>query len=147
MGNSNSRVTELFGHIERLEEHFSFRQRKCTELCADLGLQEIRAIYLVGKKTGINMRDLASGMRLAVNSLTVLVDKLVRKKYLHRVRPPEDRRVVQVFLTRKGTRVYDATTGVFLEMSRKMLSALDRSEQDDLLRLLRLIGRSGAGKQ
>lgn len=138
----DDKIDRLLNHIIWLEEAFALRQKKCLECCADLSIQEVRAIVIVAKSEEIMMGALASKMRLAVNSTTVLVDKLVKKQYLERRRTPEDRRVVRVMLTEQGKKVYEATLRVFFEMSRQMLLTLDPSEQDQLLVLLLKINRS-----
>jgi len=50
----------------------------------------------------LTMHDLSERMNLNSSTMTRIVDKLVRDKYISRTRSPEDRRVVVVSLTEKG---------------------------------------------
>ncbi|MBS4538990.1 winged helix-turn-helix transcriptional regulator [Clostridium sp. D2Q-11] len=54
------------------------------------------------KSDGLTMNELSERMNLNTSTMTRIVDKLVRDKYLVRERYQEDRRVVVVKLSEKG---------------------------------------------
>lgn len=53
----------------------------------------------------ITMNELSSLYKVSQTTMTRMVDNLVRNGYVERVRDEEDRRVVRVQLTKKGTEI------------------------------------------
>jgi DNA-binding MarR family transcriptional regulator len=70
-----------------------------------------------------------------------MVDLLVRKGYLLRVRSQGDRRQVELRLTRKGTQFFDATRSQARSTLSGRLSTLSHSERRDVESSLKLLGR------
>lgn len=106
---------------------------------ADLSMQELRVVELLGDAGPTMMRQLAEHMLLAVNSVTSLVDKLENHGFVRRTRSEEDRRVVYVELSAAGKKVYDAAVVEKLSLLRLMLGRLSSDEQEKFMTLFRKI--------
>jgi MarR family 2-MHQ and catechol resistance regulon transcriptional repressor len=106
---------------------------------ADLSMQELRVVELLGDAGPTMMRQLAEYMLLAVNSVTSLVDKLENQGLVRRTRSDEDRRVIHVELTTAGKKVYDAAVVEKLSLLRLMLGRLSSDEQEKFMSLFRKI--------
>ena len=89
------------------------------------------------------MRELAEYLRLAVNSVTALVDHLERKGFVSRRRSDEDRRVIRVGLTGTGESAYEDISAGKARFFRGMLESLTDEEQAIFLLLFRKIARAG----
>jgi DNA-binding MarR family transcriptional regulator len=110
---------------------------------AELSAQELLLVEYLGDSGPRMMRELAEYLRLAVNSLTTIVDKLEHKGMARRQRSDEDRRIVRVELTDSGREVYDGAVEEKKHFLRGMLTTLTEDEQEIFLVLFRKIARSG----
>src|ERR1700722_8550761 len=92
------------------------KQYKCVDDAAangpygELSMQELRIIEFLGNEGPHMMRELADFLKVAVNSVTTIVDGLEKKSFVHRNRSDQDRRVIRVELTADGRGVYQVTT-------------------------------------
>lgn len=109
----------------------------------ELNMQELRVVEHIGIEGPRMMRELAEFLTVAVNTVTTIVDNLVRKELVTRQRSEEDRRVVRVELTEAGRVIYRSVADVNMRLFRSMLGALTEDEQEIFLVLFRKIARAG----
>ncbi|MFO0970677.1 MAG: MarR family transcriptional regulator [Gemmataceae bacterium] len=109
----------------------------------DLSLQELRVVEFLGDQGPRIMRELAQFLLLAVNSVTAIVDNLVKKKIVRRQRSEEDRRIVRVELTTTGLQIYRAAVREKNELLRHMLTSLTNEEREIFMVLFRKIAGAG----
>jgi DNA-binding MarR family transcriptional regulator len=125
------------------------KQFQCVNAAAangphvELNMQELRVVEFLGNEGPRMMRELAEHLKVAVNSVTSIVDNLERKGLVRRQRSQEDRRVIRVELTDPGTEIYQSLVEVNRRLFRSMLGALTEDEQEILLVLFRKIARAG----
>ncbi len=67
-----------------------------------MSLQENKVIDHVGQRKSCIMREISDHLRVAVSTMTGLIDKLEEKGLVRRERTEEDRRIVRISLTEKG---------------------------------------------
>lgn len=113
----------------------------------DLSQQELRLVELLGGHGPRMMRELAEHLLLAVNSVTAIVDNLVKKKVARRQRSEEDRRIVRVELTPVGMQLYRAAVREKNEVFRHMLTSLTNEEREIFMVLFRKIAGAGWSSQ
>ena len=68
----------------------------------DISVNDMHIIEAIGEKEPKNMSSVAKIMSVTVGTLTIAINSLVKKGYVHRERSEEDRRVVLISLTEKG---------------------------------------------
>src|SRR5689334_8518600 len=90
----------------------------------ELSCQELTLVEHLGDSGPRMMRELAEFLRLAVNSVTSIADKMEAKGIVRRRRSEEDRRVVHVELTDAGHEAYRAAVAEKMRLLRSMLRAL-----------------------
>lgn len=73
---------------------------------SDLSVTEIHTIEAIGRREGRTMGEIAARLNVAVSTLTVSINRLIKKGYAERVRDQKDRRQVFVHLTKKGEKAY-----------------------------------------
>jgi DNA-binding MarR family transcriptional regulator len=100
-----------------------------TEQFAVLGAMD----YFEGP---MNITDLARWLERSTNSVTMLVDRMVKAGLVRRVRSKSDRRVVRVTFTSKGKNAIKPATQASFEVIRKILSQLSYEDRNALLSLL-----------
>ena len=88
----------------------------------------------------VRMKDLAKAVRRDKSTITALVGKLVRGGYVRRENGLEDQRTVYVRLTRKGEDLESVFREISDELLRRTWRGIDRTEQEEVMRLLQKIG-------
>jgi DNA-binding MarR family transcriptional regulator len=80
--------------------------------------------------------DIARWLERSTNSISMIVDRMVKAGLVRRVRDKSDRREVHVFITSKGGNALKPATVASLETIRKILSPISREDRSTLLSLL-----------
>ena len=84
----------------------------------------------------VKITDVARWLERSTNSISMIVDRMVKAGLVRRVRSTGDRRVVHVVNTSKGQAALKPATLESLEYIRKILSSLSHEEKSTLLSLL-----------
>jgi len=130
---ASDRLNLLDEYIHALIKRF-YLKPSVDGLAGELSSSELFVLGLLGRKSRCTMSELAAESGLALSSMTGLVDRLVAKDCVKRVRDDvEDRRRVFVELDRKGAKVYQALLESEMEMIIAMTESLKPAEQDALL--------------
>jgi DNA-binding MarR family transcriptional regulator len=131
------KARELAVYLHAVREQLHEVDKYNPETSGILSTQETYALVSLGLKNPMIMSELATALRLSLSSVTALVDKLERKKYIKRTRSQDDRRVVRVALTPEGRKFYALVEQARHKLALSILMTLDQDEQDALLRLSR----------
>ena len=107
----NKLLLQLFNDILQIEKN----AMNNTEF-KDLSITEIHTIEAIGKEGNRPMGEIANDLRITVGTLTTAINRLIKKGYVERKRIEEDRRVVVVYLTESGKKVFDEHTLFHKEM-------------------------------
>jgi DNA-binding MarR family transcriptional regulator len=83
--------------------------------------------------------DIARWIGRSVNSVSMIVDRMVKAGLLRRVRDRGDRRVVNVSITSKGENALQPATRAGWEYVRKIISPLSDEDRHTFMRLLETI--------
>ena len=118
---------------EEMFEKTAYAESQAFAKFKDLSLLQVHVIRLIEYHKPCTMGKLAKSMGLSLGSVTQLIDRLIRKDYVKRVRSTEDRRVVFAELTTKGKRVIKASKKHVDTVAQGVLSKFVESEQEALL--------------
>lgn len=129
--NINTVLVHLFNDIWELEE-----KAVITEEFKDLTNNDMHIIEAVGPGEGNNMSTIARKLNITVGSLTTSMNSLVNKKYASRERCEEDRRIVNIRLTKKGQKAYTHHKEFHKQMVNAMLENLNKEEVEILSKAL-----------
>lgn len=135
-----SPAVELLKSMRTLTRQFMDRERQNTRFFRSLGRHGEVVIILLGEYGVLTMGHIARLMGLSVSSMTVIVDRLEKAGYVTRERSHDDRRVVQLRITKKGEKIHQNALDAQVRFARLILSLLNTSEQQALLSLHRKIG-------
>ena len=125
----NEVIVDTYRSILRVEENILKRSDQ-----TDLSISEIHMLEAVGK--GKDRRrtisELAEVLNITLPSVTVAINKLMKKGYVEKVRGEEDGRIVYVSLTRQGRRIDSAHRYVHESMVRSIIRDMTESEMQAL---------------
>ena len=123
--------------LDRLQDASNLEE--FGDLTKSLSVQEFRSLEFLNTTEPPMMRELAEHLRLAVNSVTEIVDSLEQRGLAERRRDDNDRRITRICLTKKGAEASATIHSGFLFIYRRYLSALTEAEQETLLAIYRKI--------
>jgi DNA-binding MarR family transcriptional regulator len=89
----------------------------------------------------VNMTDMAAWLRRSPNSVSMLVDRMVKAGLVRRTRDRRDRRVVYVTATSKGEDMVGRANPTTLELIQELLSPLSPDDRGTFLNLFRIVER------
>lgn len=125
----NEVIVDTYRSILRVEENILKRSDQ-----TDLSISEIHMLEAVGK--GKDRRrtisELAEVLNITLPSVTVAINKLMKKGYAEKVRGEEDGRIVYVSLTRQGRRIDSAHRYFHESMVRSIIRDMTESEMQAL---------------
>ena len=125
----NEVIVDTYRSILRVEENILKRSDQ-----TDLSISETHMLEAVGK--GKDRRrtisELAEVLNITLPSVTVAINKLMKKGYVEKVRGEEDGRIVYVSLTRQGRRIDSAHRYFHESMVRSIIRDMTESEMQAL---------------
>lgn len=127
----NEQLTDTFNSIRKIEES-SLQARHGTRL----SISEYHLIESAGKggAEGKTISDIALDLGITTASVTVGVNKLVKKELLEKIRDTDDGRVVYVKMTREGRRINAGHRLFHQHMIKNISKEFSEEELDVLLR-------------
>jgi len=87
----------------------------------------------------VRVTDIAHWLERSTNSISMIIDRMVKPGLLRRVRDRKDRRVVNVFITSKGEKALKPASVAGLEFIREVLSPLSYEDRRTLVNLLQMV--------
>jgi MarR family 2-MHQ and catechol resistance regulon transcriptional repressor len=109
-----------------------------------LGNSDFRVLEVLLSKGPLPVNTIGPKVWLTPGSISVAVDRLVRKGLVVRKEQRGDRRVRRVELTRKGRALIAATFREHAAAMGKVIGVLSKKERTALLRLLKKLGKHAA---
>lgn len=122
-----------------IEELVAARRRTSTEWLrgCELSIAQAHVLATLQHHGALTVGALAESLEITAPTATGIVDRLVERDLVERVRSEEDRRVVQVSLSDTGRRVLEQMHGLGKAQVRRVLAELS---DDDLGEMVRLAG-------
>jgi Transcriptional regulators len=106
-----------------------------------LGNSDFRVLEALLHKGPLPVNTIGTKVWLTPGSISIAVDRLVRKKLVVRKEQPADRRVRRVELTRKGRALIAGTFSGHAAAMENVVGVLSKKERTALLRLLKKLGK------
>lgn len=106
---------------------------------SDLSLTETHIIEAIGIDREMTMSEVANELDITVGTLTIAINKLIKKEYVERRRIEEDRRVVLIRLTDKGIEAFKNHANFHDDMINSVIKELSHEEEIVLMSSLEKI--------
>lgn len=100
-----------------------------------------RIIELIAQHEGCAQRDLAALARIKPGSLTEVLERLERNRYVVRRRDEHDRRVIRVYLTERGRRFHAELIEQRAKFARCLLEDVTPQERQEFVRVIEKMQR------
>ena len=126
------KLVEVMFEISR----FMKQEMSYTGKLIHLSILQIQTLVFLKQNKEVSMGDIAEGFRIELSSATSLLNKLYDLKLVERRTDSDDKRLVKISLTDKGTTLLKEAMGERKKKLQKILSYLSEKEQFDLLTIL-----------
>jgi DNA-binding MarR family transcriptional regulator len=101
-----------------------------------LTLPQILILDFLNQQGESKMTDMARFMRVTTAAMTGIVERLVRDGYCIRVYSPEDRRIIKIKLTSRGSVLIKQINEQRRKMVIKIFGQISEPDRQDYLRIL-----------
>jgi MarR family transcriptional regulator, 2-MHQ and catechol-resistance regulon repressor len=120
-----------------------FIQQKIKEDVSkyDLNLSEFGALEVLYHKGPLPVQSICEKVLIANSSMSYVIENLIKKEFIEKVKDPGDRRIHIVHLTQKGVMLFDDIYPKHLEHMRSFMDVLDINEEANLQFLLKKLGK------
>lgn len=132
----NEVLVNLFRDIMDIEQ-----KAIITEEFKDITNNDMHVIEAIGIGEPKNMSTIAKELSVTVGTLTIAMNSLVKKGYVHRERGKEDRRVVYISLSERGKAAYEHHARFHKAMIESVSEHLSPEELELLVRTLTKLNR------
>lgn len=108
-------------------------EQEFLRLAGNISAAQLQIVLAVGEHSPCKMNHLAKILYFSQANVTQMVNRLIAKKFLKRVRSKEDRRVVYVTLLAKGQKVFKLNQEHVERVAREWFSTMTDEEQEMLI--------------
>ena len=137
----NAEEQELGESLVRIFENVLLTEEQSIRkgYFSDLSIAEMHTLDAIGPYEARTMTETASSLGITTGTLTVSIDRLVKKGYVERRRDENDRRIVRISLTRNGKLAARIHGKFHYVLARHILEPYSEEEQSLLLNMVREI--------
>ena len=134
----NDLLTDAFWSVLKIEERAAN-----TVANGDLSISEMHMLEAVSKdeEYGRTISELAADQQITLSSVTIAVNKLVKKGYVEKVRHEQDGRQVFVKLTKMGRKVNAGHLYFHENMVRNVSEGMTEEEKEVLVKVMKNLNR------
>lgn len=101
-----------------------------------LPLSQIETLRFIDEQQSAVMKQVADFLAITPPSATVLINRLVKLGYVHRLPDKRDRRTIHLTLTKQGSKALRQATERRYKVYKKLLGKLNPHQQKQLLTIL-----------
>lgn len=136
-------VTDFHLEVVELVKKYQFRDRK--EMVKG-GISVSQCYILESLRTfgDLSVSELADKMHLSISTITRVVDQLVKKKLVQRIKSELDKRVYICRLTQLGDSVYEESWNSIFESEKEILSNFSSEQRPLLISFLKQLNHAVA---
>jgi len=110
-------------------------------------LPQLAILDLLNRLGELSMSDMARFMNVTTAAMTGIIDRLVRDGYCMRIPDPDDRRVIKIKLTAKGSSAAKNILEQRRRLITKIFGVLSRDEREEYLKILTRIQDGLKGRE
>lgn len=129
---------ERFREYTRKLEMYLTNINSRNDCCCGFNTTQCFMIVEIGRAPGISVKELASLLRMDKGGVSRTVDKLVCEGYVERKSSKEDRRWIELSLTREGQAYFEKIEKDMNFKFKEILSEIPKEKQEQVLEALQL---------
>lgn len=131
------KLSKSLGFLLRLSQVKSFQEFFESLGEFDVRPGEISVLTVIGENPGVRQGVVARRLMIKRANMTKMVRAMEERGLVRRTIPEDDKRSIELWLTKKGSARLDTLEGPFAAHEARRVSSLNRNEEAELKRLLR----------
>lgn len=139
--NNDCCVDEVGEMIQKLVRVFQLFERDQIKIYG-FTTSQCYTLLEINKFGSLSMNEISEKMNLNSSTMTRILDKLVRDKYILRSRDESDKRIVIVTLTEKGIEAADKLNKTVKEYYKKIIENIPEGEVETVLRSVNILQKA-----
>ena len=133
---SDQMISEFHQSTSEILKVLQFRDRHESSKY-NISPTQNQALHEIAAQDGITMSDLSDRMMLAISTMTRIVDQLVKRKLVKRVKGKNDRRVCTLKLTKHGVSLLENLNVALYETQKEILEKVEPRYRGILLNAIK----------
>ncbi|MSP25838.1 MAG: MarR family transcriptional regulator [Myxococcales bacterium] len=131
----------LDGIVETIIYLYTESRRVTKERAREFGITgpQLTVVKMLEQLGSLSLSSLSEQLRAQNSTVTGIVDRMLREELVVRERSEDDRRIVLIRLSEKGTKLAQQIQIEPMEIFREGLDALPRKDAEELFRILDLV--------
>jgi DNA-binding MarR family transcriptional regulator len=93
---------------------------------------EVHILEIIGKKSGITASDIVNDMEITKGAISQIISKLFKKGLLQKSFKADNKKIQELYLTKKGAEVLSYHDEHEKELIKKLISELRRCRTEDI---------------
>ncbi len=135
MNNNYLAIDELF--INLFNKFTSIEESWIIDNKFNVTNNEIHIINKIGTMQVLSFGTLAESLKITPGTLTVAINKLVKKEYIDKLKNEKDKRAVFLSLTDKGETIFTEHRSFRHSLIKNTLMKLEKNDSRTILNILR----------
>ncbi len=137
----NSDVEEMSESLVRIFENVLLTEEKSLSrgYFSDLSIAEMHTLTAIGPYEARTMSQTAQSLGITTGTLTVSIDRLVKKGYVDRRRDDRDKRIVRISLTRNGKLACRMHSKFHRVLAKRILEPYSEEDRTRLLVMVKAV--------
>lgn len=129
---TRDQAQRLYRVFSELVRGYQFRDREGI-CCHGISVSQCYTLDTLDRSGASTMTELAGGLVLELSSMTRVVDQLVKKNLVTRVRDPHDRRICRVKISAKGRRLVQTIRAELVDEHEMILKTIPAESRDAVI--------------
>ncbi len=135
MSNNYIRDNTLHGSLIKLNKtHRKMAKREFQKV--DLTEGKPKLLDYIINNPGCSQREIATCCKIEPATATSILSSMEKEELIYRERNPKDKRILNVYLTQKGTETQKKVEKVFLELDEMCFDGFSQEERIDAINIL-----------
>lgn len=134
-------IKEFHREIVEFAKKYQFRDRNAV-ICCSISVSQCYVLETLNTFGALSVQELAEKMYLKISTITRIVDHLVKKGYVDRIKNPNDMRFKIIRLTEQGRDKYREAWREFSVSEKAILENLPEEEREKAIGFLKTLNRS-----
>lgn len=139
----NERIGKFISILHRKGQIYLNKKLKPYDVVAS----EVPILLALYKKDGMTQDELATYISLDKSAVTRIIQSLLKKNYIIKIKDQKDLRCNRIYMTPKGLLIKEPLEKVLDEWHQKLMEGLEPSKQAEVLHLLGLLVENTKGAQ
>lgn len=117
----------------RMRETTLESEREFLKLAGNISAAQLQILLTIGENESCRMSQLAKTMHFSKANITQMVDRMVQKRFVKKVKRRNDQRVIDVILLEKGKKIVNLNKEHVMRVAKSWFSKMTEQEQEAML--------------